>query len=55
MSKTITLPDLHELRAELDSLPGRSADEVSDELDNLTRFGQGTDTAASFRRELGLS
>jgi hypothetical protein len=51
---TITLSELHELRAALDAIPGRSADELADELENLTVYGQSTDTLDSFHRELGL-
>lgn len=51
---TITLSELNELRAVLDAIPGRSGDELSDELDNLTVYGQGTDTLTSFRTELGI-
>lgn len=52
--QTITLPQLLELRAELDATPGRSARELDDELENLTEGDGGTDTSASFRHELGL-
>lgn len=54
MSKTITLSELLELRTELADR-GLDPRELDDELWNLTEGGEGTDTLASFRHELGLS
>lgn len=51
--RLITLPELLVLRAEL-AERGMNPAELDDELENLTVFGEATDTLASFRHELGL-